>query len=81
MCLRPLGGTAAQAPHLIPQCASETFSPPFLASGIENRTDAIVWITTPDGASLWIGPHDSATLWPPTPIDSVVSPCFVPYPA
>ncbi|GAA4955777.1 hypothetical protein GCM10023205_17170 [Yinghuangia aomiensis] len=77
VCLIP-GGVAGAEPYLIPECASEYFSPPFVASGIRNNTDVIVWITTPDGASLWIGPHDSATLWPVTAIDSVVAQCFVP---
>jgi hypothetical protein len=78
VCLLP-GGTGVPEPYLIPQCASEYFATPFVASGIRNNTDVIVWITTPDGTSLWIGPHDSATLWPVTPIDSVVAQCFVPF--
>ncbi|MEU8134616.1 hypothetical protein [Streptodolium elevatio] len=79
VCLFP-GGIAAPEPYLIPECGSEYFRSPYITSSVENRTNAIVWVTTADGAATWIPPHGSLTLWPVAPVDSVVSQCFVPLP-
>lgn len=79
VCLHP-GGVGAPEPYLIPECGSEYFVPPYLASAVENHTDVIVWFTTADGSATWIPPHSSVTLWPVEPVDSVVSECFVPMP-
>ncbi|WP_436775034.1 hypothetical protein [Yinghuangia sp. YIM S09857] len=79
VCLFP-GGIGVPEPHLIPECGSEYFASPYIASSVENRTNVIVWVTTADGAATWIPPHGSLTLWPVAPVDSVVSQCFVPLP-
>ncbi|WTW98598.1 hypothetical protein OG216_37010 [Streptomycetaceae bacterium NBC_01309] len=79
VCLFP-GGIGVPEPYLIPECGSEYFRSPYIASSVENRTNAIVWVTTADGAATWIPPHGSLTLWPVAPVDSVVSQCFVPLP-
>lgn len=79
VCLFP-GGIGVPEPYLVPECGSEYFKSPYIASSVENRTNAIVWVTTADGAATWIPPHGSLTLWPVAPVDSVVSQCFVPLP-
>ncbi|MCF2525784.1 hypothetical protein [Yinghuangia soli] len=78
ICLRP-GGIGVPEPYLIPECASDYFVPPYIASAVENQTNAIVWITTADGSATWIPPHSSVTLWPVAQVDSVVSQCFKPF--
>jgi hypothetical protein len=79
VCLHP-GGVGVPEPLLIPECGSEYFIPPYIASAIDNHTNVIVWFTTEDGSATWIPPHSSVTLWPVAAIDSVVSQCFVPTP-
>lgn len=79
VCLFP-GGIGVPEPYLIPECGSEYFKAPYIASSVENHTNAIVWVTTVDGSSTWIPPHSTLTLWPVASVDSVVSQCFVPLP-
>ncbi|MDI2131620.1 hypothetical protein [Yinghuangia seranimata] len=77
VCLTP-GGIVPQPPHLVPECVSASFAPPFVASEVRNNTNAVVWVTTADDVSTSLSPGAVITLWPLQGVRSVEPQCVVP---